>query len=84
VQRLAVWVQVHSRGEINVSVCKVDMIGPDPHGVLATKCTKGRPRRNPDTRACTRSKAPRLKTHTLQLPFFKSFSISFRRLRDSA
>jgi hypothetical protein len=51
-QRLAVWVQVQGGGEAHVSVCKVDMIGPDPHGVLATMSTKGRSRKNPNFKVC--------------------------------
>jgi hypothetical protein len=31
---------------------EVDMIGPDPYGVLATMSTKGRSRKNPNSKAC--------------------------------
>jgi hypothetical protein len=59
-QRLAVWVQVHARGGARqtLSVCKVDVIEPDPYGALATMFTKGMSRKNPSSQVRARAHIP--------------------------
>ena len=47
----------HGGGEGLTSFCKLDMIGPDPYGVLSTMSTGGGFRKNPNFKVCVAAAA---------------------------